>query len=892
LLAVLAAAITAFAAWLSFASLAVSAGGAGRAALLPMDAFHAALSALAGVLVLAAAWNPSGCRRVLVALSPLALVLLPWIPIRVPAAFLLWTGPLLTLVWIACAIGVVAVIRRDITLYNASTPRRQCLHAGLASFFIFALAAWSASPSLPGGDEPHYLVITQSLLYDHDLQIENNHRRGDYHAYFAGDLNPDFIQRGRNGAIYSIHAPGVPALVLPAFAVGGYHGVVVFLLIVASAAAALAWWLAWRVTESPAAAWFGWTAVALCAPFLVETYTVYPDGLGAAVVLTGVWALLRADWEALDAREAWAPWFLHGVALALLPWMHTRFAVIAATLGGLILVRLARTPNPMAKAIAFLAAPAASALAWLFFFVVVYGMPDPSAPYGHQTQNSFAYLSDGLGGLLLDQGFGLLFTAPVLVVALAGFARVRRLAIDYAVVLGPYLLAVATFAMWWAGWSGPARFLIPLVLPLTIPAACAWKAAGANRGLRAAMSAALVMSLWLSAIMVAGGGGRLAYHARNENGATAAPWADWLSRGVDIASALPAYVPLPIGTPVAARQTAAQTGTLTALPWGIAAALIVFAARRRARAAPEALSAGIAIGFAVAAMVCATVVWRAMGDEPLMAAPSQLSALRTLSSSKTVVVDVMGRRIVRPSDYLASMSVDVDVVSTRARGPQRGNRPLAVLPAIPAGDYELSVGGEAGEGWVMAGIAPDQFAIVTEPLAAVRSGVALRFPVDVRSIVVRSDETARDAIKRVALRPLRLVAPSDRLTTDPARRAVRYGTSVVYFLDDRAFAEPSGFWVGGARSTSIVIAPDRPASSITLVLRNAPVQNDLTMTSGQWHDAISLAAGEEREVRVPIDRSRNAALVRLEAAGGFRPSDQGGRDTRFLGAFVRIGAMN
>lgn len=28
----------------------------------------------------------------------------------------------------------------------------------------------------PGCDEPHYLVITQSLLHDGDLKIEGNHR--------------------------------------------------------------------------------------------------------------------------------------------------------------------------------------------------------------------------------------------------------------------------------------------------------------------------------------------------------------------------------------------------------------------------------------------------------------------------------------------------------------------------------------------------------------------------------------------------------------------------------------------------------------------------------------------------------------------------------------------
>ena len=121
-----------------------------------------------------------------------------------------------------------------------------------------------------------------------------------------------------------------------------------------------------------------------------------------------------------DVVTSWRPWLWHGAALAVLPWLHTRFAVLAATLGGLILVRLARTRNPFTNATAFLAVPAAGAIAWLGFFLVVYGTLDPTAPYGGEVGSSFAFLPNGFGGLFFDQGFGLLATAPVLA------RRVRR----------------------------------------------------------------------------------------------------------------------------------------------------------------------------------------------------------------------------------------------------------------------------------------------------------------------------------------------------------------------------------------------------------------------------------------------------------------------------------
>jgi hypothetical protein len=257
--AIAAAACTAAAALLSFGAITFTGpspstlpAGA-RLGVIPLDVRRVVVALAAGAIVLAIGWRGHG-RRAFIAIAPLALVLLPWLPFPVPDAFLMWTGGVLSLVWVVTATALAGLLVFGVSL---SRSRHPVVAPAVLSFVIFSAAAWLASSSIPGGDEPHYLVITQSLLYDHDLQIENNHQRGDYRQYFAGDLNPDSLKRGRNGAVYSIHAPGLPAVVLPAFAIGGYRGVVLFLLLVSSAACALAWYLAWRVTGSAQAAWFG-----------------------------------------------------------------------------------------------------------------------------------------------------------------------------------------------------------------------------------------------------------------------------------------------------------------------------------------------------------------------------------------------------------------------------------------------------------------------------------------------------------------------------------------------------------------------------------------------------------------------------------------------------------
>jgi hypothetical protein len=826
---------------------------------------------------------------VLFAIAPLSFVFLPGLPLPVPPAFVVWTGAFASLPWMATAAALVTLVFSPTAAsgWRFLGPQRATpLLPGVLAAICFSLAAWGVSSSRPGGDEPHYLVITQSLLRDGDLKIENNHRRGDYREYFGGDLAPDSIRRGRNGEVYSIHAPGLPAIVAPAFAVAGYRGVVVFLVILSSAGCALAWWLAWRVTRNRTAAWFGWAAVTLSAPFVLEAFTVFPDGPGAVVVLTGFWALLRAETDA-EKDGGWLPWMLHGVALALLPWMHTRFAVLAGTLGGLVLVRIARAPNPLGKAVAFLAAPAISALAWLFFFTIVDGAPEPSAPYGRDTQNSLAYFPNGLGGLLFDQGFGLLATAPILAIALAGFARTRRLAIEWLVVAVPYFLAVATYAMWWAGMTGPARFLVPLILPLAIPAACAWTAVR-SRGARAVMVAALLVSAWISIVMAGGAGGRLAYHTRNDGGLTAAPYLEWANHAVDLPAGFPAFVPQPVQPDpggLVSRANAFRSGTIATLPWllslGAAAAFVTWRLRRRESASAEEAVATVALAAGVALTIAVAANWTIQRSPAVTSTPAQLDVLRRLASERVTAVSL---------DPPGSMSragawnMRMEIPVRRGRG-VRANAPLAAFPAVPAGSYLITAKRRGGDGWLMVGVGNDQFAIATQPIGAYDTGLRIDLPVDVRALLVRADEGARAQLDSIELRPLAPAA--SRLSSDMARRAVRYDSTLAFFFDDRAFPEPSGFWVAGARETRVAFGADTPPLA-PLLLKNGGAANTVTLESGKWREEISMAPGEERRVDVPAPSG--AALVRMQSAGGFRPSDvnPASRDTRYLGVFVRI----
>ena len=874
---VTAVACAALAAWLSQGTLAFTGAGASRIALLPVSASALSIVAIAAACALAGG-------RAAGSAAPFILLLflfLPWLPGRTPDVFQMWAGAMPLLVWLAIALAF-APSPRLVPALVATRPRTV---AGVLAAIVFSIAAWQVAPSVPGGDEPHYLVITQSLLSDFDLKIENNHRQGDYRAYYAGSLAPDFIQRGRDGEIYSIHAPGVSALVAPAFAVAGYRGVVLFLLMIAVAGSVLSWHLAWLATGRTDAAWFGWAAVTFSTTAIFHSFTVYPDLPGAVLTLTGVWALLRARDEARDGSEGAVPWFLHGLALAALPWMHTRFALLAGSLGALVLLRLASTRNPAGKAVAFLAAPAVSALAWAAYFVAIYGTPDPSAPYGAQPDaGSLAFIPGGLAGLLFDQRFGLLAYAPVLVYGLGGFVVMlrrpdRRLALELLFVMIPYLLVVTHFAMWWGGHSAPARFLVPVLPLLSITAAFAWTSI-ASRATRATAWGAMAFTVFASAVLVLVGGGRLAYNTRDSY----AQWLDWLNPSLDLGHGLPAFW----------RGREHELFRDTAV-WiaALAAAFAILRSLERAHWLRGRIRYGTAAAgaYACAAMVAITVVWQISGASTSNATPAQLQLLRRLGSERRVVTFEPGPfRRVSPSAVPALMTLRPEP-ATGLGGAGRNDRPLFMVPTVPAGTYELRASGPGGDGWLMIGIGRDQFALRTEQLSDPPAPIVLHFPVDVRAIVVRGDEQARRAVRRLAIAPTSLVAPGSALTREYAKQAVRYGASTAYFLDDRSFPEPEAFWVGGARRSQIVLQPDTARPVASIVIRNAPVDNRVLIEAGGWREEMRLGPGEERRVDIPLDTRRGATLISFSTSSGFRPSEvePGSQDGRFLGVWIRVG---
>ena len=405
----------------------------------------------------------------LCALALLAVPYLPWLPDRWPVLRAA-AGPARSLLWlVVCWLiggGVGSRLQKVPRGVQEGTP---LLLVFLASAIVFGAAAWrlTGTPLFPGGDEPHYLVITQSLLHDGDLKIENNHQREEYRAYFNRPLKPDYLTRGTDGEIYSIHPVGLAVLALPAFAVGGYRGVVAMLVLMAALAAALMWGWAREVSGSASAATFAWAASALTAPFLFNSFTVYPEIPGALAVMVAVaWRPASTSTRVMAMR---------GAAIGALPWLSTKYAPMAAAVTIVVLLRA----RASARAVAALLAPMAIALAgWFAFFFWIWGTVSPSAPYGSSEPMTLRYLARGAPGLLFDQEYGVVAHAPILALAFVGLAQMLRSggagfrrALELIVILCALLVTVGAFHVWWGGTASTGRPIASGVLLLGLPIA-------------------------------------------------------------------------------------------------------------------------------------------------------------------------------------------------------------------------------------------------------------------------------------------------------------------------------------------------------------------------------------------------------------------------------------
>lgn len=408
--------------------------------------------AAGGLLVLACAALALRFRG---AAAPAGLSLVPLLLFLAPgsAAVASWSGPPL----LALALAGLAIAAAK----GGHWPARRLFFPLVLGLYALVAARVQVEVG-PQGDEPHYLMVAESLIRDGDLSLERDYAEARYAPFFARRLEPHYRVRGRDGEIYSLHALGLSLLVLPAYALGGYPAASLFMALLAA-------WLACELRElvrealgqEGLAEGLGWL-LALSPPLVHYAglvFTEVPAALGVALAL-------RHGRE--PARRGWAGLLGLGTVLAFLPWLNVRNALLAALLALYVLSRIRGWRRGLAVVAPIVASAAASAA----YHSILYGFLDPRRVYGRRPEFALGTLAEGLPGLLLDQEFGLLVYAPIFALAAPGLAallrRSPRLGAVVALLILGVLVTAGSWHMWRGGFNPPARFLVPLLPALAL----------------------------------------------------------------------------------------------------------------------------------------------------------------------------------------------------------------------------------------------------------------------------------------------------------------------------------------------------------------------------------------------------------------------------------------
>ena len=888
----------------------MTARGVVRFAMLPPWQALAGFVALGGLVLVAVdhlnaprgttAFARPALGDLVLPLFSLVVLLLPYLPVlpdRWPALQAL-AGPLAGIVWLCVAALQVWVLWQSRLLTARVIERWSLRSVTLVIFLATAAMAGVAANRLagtvlfPSGDEPHYLVMAQSLWRDGDLQIENNHTRGDYHEYYAPDLDPHYLTRGRNGQIYSIHPIGIAVLLSPIYALGGYTASVWALILMASAATALAWRWTMSMLNAAGAATFAWAGIVLSAPFLLNTFTIYPEIGAALAVMIALTTTLRTH----PARSGPLPWLAVGIAMAAIPWLSTKYAPMSAMLCLVVLNRLRGTATPLAllrQRNAWIVAGlyAVSLLGWFAFFYLVWGSPSPTAPYGSLTQTEPRYFVRGGPGLFMDQEYGLLAFAPVYALAATGLwhmwrsgGELRRQAIEIVVIFAALLSTVGAFGIWWGGSSSPSRPIASGLLLLMLPIAVAFRAAPAGSPRRAAQHLLLWVGAGIAATLVFAQQGLIINNARDGSSALleywAPRWALW--------TLAPSFI---AGSWLRAYADAA---------WWVlvaAGASLVLAKVRTARAGASAL---VAFGTLTAALLII------MLGQPLITGAS-VPPIDLSTRARLTALDGFDARA-QPTSILYTPLKTGDATAVlpqlqlSVRAGQRSDpQPVRVIHngrfSLPAGTYTVAVhfnsrgldrpeplslqigrNGPPMQTWTVDGH-PKQL-----------WQTSLWLPVDANFVGLRGSPDAERAIDAITITPTSVVNAGARPHIPLVLSAAIYPAANLYFHSEQTYPEAAGFWTRGKQGTQFTVAiPPGQRETVVLRLHPGSKENAATVSTFGWQQHVSLKPGDAAEIELPTFAT-GVIPVSIDAEGGFFPRDfdPGSNDRRFLGFWVEV----
>ncbi len=309
-------------------------------------------------------------------------------------------------------------------LKNLLIPENNPFLIWIIPFILFiALSIWLDYKGVNlSGDEPHYLMVTQSMVEDGDILLKNNVENKTYMDFIPVELPAHMIIH--NGKHLSFHMPGLSLLLIP------------FYLLFKITGGLISPHLFFRISISVINAFFPfvlfylakfifpekkiiriWILSILTVPVLFHSVHIFPE-LPASTLLIGSFLLMH--------RDRTNP-LLGGFLYSLTIWFHVKYYPLLLLFGLFIIWNLFKKRDDKAL-IKFLVFPVISSIILVLFSKITYGTFNPTGIFPSEN-----YLTTPLllkikvfFSYFLDQRDGLLLYAPTLFLFIVGLKKMKH----------------------------------------------------------------------------------------------------------------------------------------------------------------------------------------------------------------------------------------------------------------------------------------------------------------------------------------------------------------------------------------------------------------------------------------------------------------------------------
>ena len=262
---------------------------------------------------------------------------------------------------------------------------------GILIFFMLS----GLIPRYLTGDEPHYLLIAQSIVTDLDVDLA-----GEYAE--VPTLSPHRARMDRG--FHSIHNVGLSILLAIPWAIGGEQGAI-FMMNLVAALLVLSFDRLLETYKITRPFRFAATlSFAACLPTLSLASQIFPEIPGALAITVVLHEFIRS---ATEQCKIW----LVVMCIIILPWLHVRYLPYTVFLVALprFFPGYQRIRFGLFSCVALFTTLGVQSIVYVKWF----GSPWPHAMWGSVTNNLTGQPLEGLLGLFLDQQYGILWIAPV-----------------------------------------------------------------------------------------------------------------------------------------------------------------------------------------------------------------------------------------------------------------------------------------------------------------------------------------------------------------------------------------------------------------------------------------------------------------------------------------------